>query len=166
MLILIGKSCAGKTTVLNKFYEAGYKCIEGSTIVREIQNEKGFKNILERCGNDIVARKIYKKCGKLDSNIVISGLRTIAEVEYLKQHYSVFIVALYISDKEAYRRSIYRNREQYDFFQDFYLNKICYDYSLGLADLYRRADLFIQVENMSVEEIYKIIVSSYKKIIT
>lgn len=163
MLILIGKSCAGKTTVLSKFYEAGYKCLEGSKIVREIQNEKGFKNILERCGDDIVARKIYKKCENCDLNIVISGLRTIAEVEYLKQYYSVLVVALYISDEEAYRRSIDRNREEYDSFQDFYLNKICYDYSLGLAELYRRADLFIQVENMSVEEVYKIIVSTYKK---
>lgn len=165
MLILIGKSCAGKTTVLSKFYEEGYKCLEGSKIVREIQNEKGFKNILERCGDDIVATKIYKEFKKYkncDMKIVISGLRTIAEVEYLKQYYSVFVVALYVSDEEAYRRSVYRNREQYDSFQDFYLNKICYDYSLGLAELYRRSDLFIQVENKPVEEIYKIIVSKYK----
>lgn len=105
MILLIGKSCAGKTTILNRLIKEGYLCYEGSEIVTNIQKEKGYKNILERCGNDIVARYIHEKYGDSASNAIISGLRTEAELCYLKRHYSVYVISLYISDKEAYRRN-------------------------------------------------------------
>lgn len=61
MLILIGKSCAEKTTILNRISKDGYLCFEGSELVCKIQKEKGYKNIFEKYGRDIVARYIHEK---------------------------------------------------------------------------------------------------------
>ena len=160
MIILIGKSCTGKTTILDKFRQDGYTCFEGSEIVRTIQKEKGYKNILDNEGKDIVGKYIHKMCKGVDTNVVVSGLRTEEEVDFLKNYYSLYIIALYISDEEAYRRNIKRARDHYDSFEKFYLDKICYDYSLGLAKLYIKNNLFIQEKEMTINEVYEMILQN------
>lgn len=162
MLLLIGKSCAGKTTILNRISKDGYLCFEGSELVRKIQKKKECKNIFKKYGRDIVARYIHEKYGESAINAIVSGLRTEEEIDYLKQYYPIYIVSLYISDKESYRRSLKRKREQFNSFEDFYLNKLCYDYSLGLASLYRRSNLFIQEETLTIDEIYMMVFSAYQ----
>lgn len=162
MFLLIGKSCTGKTTILNRLSKSGYMCFEGSEIVRKVQKEKKYQNIFEIYGKDIVVKYIHEKYGELANNAIVSGLRTEEEVHYLKQHYSIYIVSLYISDKESYIRNLKRQREQYNSFEDFYLNKLCYDYSLGLANLYRKSNLFIEEENLTINEVYEMIHLAYQ----
>ena len=99
-------------------------------------------------------------CKGVDTNVVVSGLRTEEEVDFLKNYYSLYIIALYISDEEAYRRNIKRARDHYDSFEKFYLDKICYDYSLGLAKLYIKNNLFIQEKEMTINEVYEMILQN------
>lgn len=147
ILIIIGKSCSGKT-ILRKIIENEYGIIgfEASHIVKEYIKNKNMSlnNLFTNYGKDFVAQHIIQH--STDKNYVISGFRTVEEIEYIKKYNKVLVITIYSSDRKCFQRSVDRNRnDTQNSFENFYLNKLCADYSLGLAESIRRySDYFIE----------------------
>ena len=91
----VGHTCAGKTTFGKYAQHAGLDFVEASGVMRMIAQSKGLsdsdsfslaKTTLEQFGPDVVARKIIQLYPNIDRGLVITGFRTIEELELLKKH--------------------------------------------------------------------------------
>lgn len=121
-LMVVGHTCAGKTTFGE--YAAHHHdllYIEASAILRIIEDKAGItdpapfiaaKNTLETFGTDVVARKILELYGgQLERGFVITGFRTIEEVEVIRTHFSdVRVVLVEASERTRFQRHIERVR--------------------------------------------------------
>ena len=124
VLIVVGHTCAGKTTFGERAQgEHQLKFIEASSVLRIVEREEGIAidnafiaaaKTLELFGPDIVARKIlelYKET--LGQGCVITGFRTIEEVEVIKKampHAQLVLVEA--SDRTRFQRHLERARAQ------------------------------------------------------
>ncbi|MFH1506525.1 MAG: AAA family ATPase [archaeon] len=139
ILILIGKPCSGKTTA-RKYLENKYafKSVEASDYVKKqmtLTKIESIESLFEKLGRDFVARNILDDV-QMDQNVLISGFRTLEEVNLLKEHYVCIVVGIHADDRTCFERSKIRLRiGRYHDFSSFYVERICRDYSLGLAEL-------------------------------
>jgi inosine/xanthosine triphosphate pyrophosphatase family protein/dephospho-CoA kinase len=122
ILLVIGKTCAGKTT----FGEIasgrhGLHWIEASSILRTFRSQYDeeqtsdfdfAKYVLEKLGPDAVARKILNLyANQLHEGAVITGVRTIQELEVMKAHApQAQVVSVEASERIRYRRHLARGR--------------------------------------------------------
>lgn len=122
VFIVVGKTCAGKTTfgeVASQKHALHW--IEASSVLRTFKSkyqeepETDFdfaKYVLETKGPDIVVRKILQLyADQLEEGVVITGFRTIQELEVMKTrapHAQVIFVEA--SERIRYRRHLARGR--------------------------------------------------------
>jgi len=120
LYLVIGKMCAGKTT-LGQYATShhSYRFIEASSILRMIAERDGItapnafylaKEVLERQGPDIVAREIV---GMYDPahDTVVTGFRTIEEVQYTRSHLpDCKVVFIDASERTRFERHLARGR--------------------------------------------------------
>jgi len=122
VLIIVGHTCAGKTTFGDRAHDVHeYLHIEASAVVRMLQHESDLDNsstfefakkLLDEKGPDVVALKILQIYGsKFDKGVVITGFRTIEELELIKSHFPQARV-LYIeaSERTRFQRLLLRAR--------------------------------------------------------
>lgn len=119
--MVVGYTCAGKTTFGDVATRAGFTFIEASSILRTFQVEGGStlspfefaQRVLEANGPDAVAHKIAQLCAREDGRgIVISGFRTLEEVQLIKRRYpNSKVVWIEASEKSRYARFIARSRD-------------------------------------------------------
>ncbi|MFZ0638206.1 MAG: non-canonical purine NTP pyrophosphatase [Candidatus Acidiferrales bacterium] len=121
-LMVLGHTCAGKTTFGERAsHSHNLLFIEASSILRVIEDKVGIydptpfvaaKNTLESYGPDVVARKILELYGdQLDEGFVITGFRTIEEVEVIRNHFPhVRVVLVEASERTRFQRLIERVR--------------------------------------------------------
>jgi len=122
-VLVVGRTCAGKTTFAE--YASGRHdvlYIEASAIVRSLKvaplttdDRDGYafaKRSLDELGHDVVGREIVRRYGdKLDGPFVISGLRDIDEIRYLKQAVPRTLVVLVdASERTRFERHLQRAR--------------------------------------------------------
>ncbi len=124
VLLVVGHTCAGKTTFGERAQGAHqHLFIEASSVLRMVEREGGIAaenaftaaaKTLESYGPDVVARKIlemYKE--KLAQGCVITGFRTMEEVEVLKKAIPrAKLVLIQASDRTRFERHIQRGRSQ------------------------------------------------------
>ena len=111
-----------------------------------------ISEIYEKYPKWIVAELIHKEYGDLLNNAVIVGLRTQDEVEYLKKHYEVKLIALTSSLHTCFVRSIDRpHREHYESEEVFYQKRILADEALGLQVVCAQAEELICNDGISKE---------------
>ena len=121
-LMVVGHTCAGKTT-LGEYAAHSHELlfIEASSILRIVQDKVGIsdpapfvaaKSTLESLGLDVVARKILELYGdQLAKGFVITGFRTIEEVEVIRNHFPhVRVVLVEASERTRFQRLIERVR--------------------------------------------------------
>jgi len=122
VLMIVGHTCAGKTTFGDRAHDLHELLhIEASAIVRMLQRDMGSegtstfafaKELLHEKGPDVIALKILQVySSKFDKGVVITGFRTIEELELLKSHISHAKV-LYIeaTERTRYQRLLERGR--------------------------------------------------------
>jgi inosine/xanthosine triphosphate pyrophosphatase family protein/dephospho-CoA kinase len=121
-LMVVGHTCAGKTTFGEYTgHKYGLRFVEASGILRLIQEKLGIhdpvpfvaaKQSLETHGPDVVARKILELYRhELDAGFVITGFRTIEEIELIRDHFpNVRVVFIEASEKTRFQRHIERVR--------------------------------------------------------
>jgi len=157
--IIVGKSCSGKTLMREYLEKKGFKGFEASSFVELAMNKYNLnlEDLYKKFGKDFVSKQILKqiKMGS-KSDIAISGLRTIEELNYFKKNTDVKVIGIYTSDKECFRRTIKRKREDFtnDFF-NFFSKKICSDYELGLSKIFGIVDIWIENDLDDIDKFYK-----------
>lgn len=164
-LIVIGRTCCGKTT-FGEYAQRQYTLpfIEASSIMKGLASEYAIqeprpfersKKVLETRGYDVVARIILQKHkNQLNNGFVISGFRTIEELEVMKTQVPGVKVILIDSDERMrYERYIRRRRDTYaTSFSEF----IALDEQQGMLGLLLRAGDFadIRIRNEASLEDY------------
>jgi inosine/xanthosine triphosphate pyrophosphatase family protein/dephospho-CoA kinase len=123
VFVVVGHTCAGKTT-FGDYASAkhGLRFMEASSIVRTFKS--GLDNgsldpfefaskVLEEKGPDAVAIRIVQLYSKeYQPGLVITGFRTIEEVEYIKKHFpQCKIVWIEASERTRYERCLARGRD-------------------------------------------------------
>lgn len=119
--LFVGRTCAGKTTAgeyLQRQY--GLRHIEASDELRSIDcpecaKLRGFhraKCVLERMGNDVVARRIHSLLeSELTNGFVITGFRTIEEMIFITERFpSLRVVLVGASERLRFGRFLERSR--------------------------------------------------------
>ncbi|RYG38595.1 MAG: xanthosine triphosphate pyrophosphatase [Burkholderiales bacterium] len=121
-VVVIGKTCAGKSTFGEYASDQGFKWIEASEVVRSLREqstdkkdstEEFAKALLSNSGHDIVARNVLRLL-ESDSNdpFVITGFRALEEIELLLREVpQVEIVLIESSERTRYERFVVRNRD-------------------------------------------------------
>jgi dephospho-CoA kinase len=169
-LIVIGRTCSGKTTVADYASRRyGFHFIEASSVMRAVGSsvaEDGIDTIeskeaiLEGAGRDIVARRIIDTLGKGPQGpFVISGFRAVEEVDTFRRVApGTRLILIKAGLATRFQRQLERGRndavasiavfEAYDREQDTFgllpvaeqLADICIVNEGSLADLYAQID--------------------------
>lgn len=118
--VVVGHTCAGKTTFGEYAQLAGLQFVEASGVLRMIAQSKGLsdsdafnlaKTTLDQFGPDVVARKIVQLYTNIDRGLVISGFRTIEELELFKKHVThAQVVLIEASERTRFQRHLERGR--------------------------------------------------------
>ena len=160
LIMVVGKSCAGKTTFGEyASNQHGRFHIEASRVMRDIADlmelsdhrpvDVVSKEVISRSGQDVVAREIVRRYAhRLDRGAVISGFRTLEEVEFIRTQYPLCrIVLVEASIRTRFARHLNRGRlkgiRSVDVFAEYERSQWSFGFFgriRGLADL--------RVENM------------------
>ena len=122
VLLIVGPTCAGKTTFgewAKEQHDATH--IEASAVLRMIRREQSEEDgdafafahaFLSQNGPDIIARKIVQVyAGKFDKGVVITGFRTIEELEYIRDLYPwAKVILVDASERTRFQRQLVRGR--------------------------------------------------------
>ena len=122
VLVVIGEKCAGKTTFGDFAIGDGHiPVFEASAVLRSFAESEGAsiqtgddaKSFLETYGQDIVARRIANLIGPdVEQLVIVQGLRTIEEIEFLSQQYpGLAIVQIVADERIRFERHIKRARD-------------------------------------------------------
>jgi len=120
VFVVVGHTCAGKTTFGEYAQNAGLNFVEASGVLRMIAQSEGLSDsdsfslaqtTLDQFGPDVVARKVVQLYPKIDRGLVITGFRTIEELEFFKKHVaSAQVVLIEASERTRYQRHLERGR--------------------------------------------------------
>lgn len=120
VIVVVGKTCAGKTTFGEKAQTRGdYQWLEASDVVRAFKaadsSEESMsvfaKRLLSEKGQDVVARKLLQLVETDHCPVVITGFRTLEEIELLKKEMPQSIVVLVeSSERTRFERYLKRAR--------------------------------------------------------
>jgi inosine/xanthosine triphosphate pyrophosphatase family protein/dephospho-CoA kinase len=122
VLVVVGKTCAGKTTLGERLSQVhGMKWVEASHVLRTFRTDyddsqcsdfEFAQKTLQEMGADIVARKILQLyCDDVQNGLVITGFRTIEELETLKARVPhAQIVVINASERSRFQRYLARGR--------------------------------------------------------
>lgn len=163
LFVVVGHTCAGKTTFGEYAQSIGLTFVEASSVLRMIAQSKGLaeadpfqlaRATLDELGSDVVARKIVQLYPRVDRGLVISGFRTIEELELIKKHIgNAQVVLIEASERTRYQRHLERGRyESVKSFEAFRAHDL-QQWSLGLL---RVAEDFadIKIVNEGTKEEY------------
>jgi inosine/xanthosine triphosphate pyrophosphatase family protein/dephospho-CoA kinase len=122
IFIVVGYTCAGKTTFGDyASTRHDFRFIEASSVLRTLKGNGHHEldpfsfaqNVLEANGPEAVAIKIIQLCSReKQRGLVISGFRTIEEVELMKQHYpDCKLIWVEATEKTRFARYLARARD-------------------------------------------------------
>lgn len=152
LVVVIGKTCTGKTSLRLELQKEGYFTIEASEYFQRSQekNALGF-NSQHLPLSIFTADEIIKECGEKLEHAVLTGLRTVEEYEYFCKYISmVYLIAISCDNKECYKRAKIRKREHIGSYEWFVAKKINSDNALGLDNLMLKADTVLKNQGISL----------------
>jgi inosine/xanthosine triphosphate pyrophosphatase family protein/dephospho-CoA kinase len=121
MLLVVGRTCAGKTTLGHRLsINHGLRHIEASGLVRMLREKEGSslapleyaQTLMARRGPAVVAEEVLRlHGGALDDGFVITGFRTIEELQMFKERFPrVRVVYVDANERLRYDRHLARGR--------------------------------------------------------
>lgn len=151
--VIVGKCCSGKTEAMRYFQKRGLGGVEASRYAAELKRESEVKTMDEvfaKYPMDTIARRI---CADLpNDSLVISGFRTVAELEYVRGMADSMTIAMKSSDHKRLER--WMNREGHGKTDEDFWTKTRSDDELGLSRLMCMADIPIENEG-DLEELHR-----------
>lgn len=151
---VIGNTCAGKTTLGDRASELDFLVLEASSVMRSLAADTGATSgspfemaarLLRERGQDVVARRVLQLIEQeQERNIIITGFRTIEEIEFLKAALpETVVVVVEASERTRFQRHLERGRtEGVTSIDDF--RKL--DSEQGLFGLLRVAEDFADIK--------------------
>lgn len=126
VILVVGPTCSGKTTFgVQVSSDLNCEFVDASSFIRRRRSDQDSQTqigdfadqVLEREGFDMVAREISRLFGSSDSPLVVTGLRTIEEIQHLRQVWpKLLLVSLHAPQRVRYQRFVERaSREELTF---------------------------------------------------
>ncbi len=168
---LVGFPGSGKTTVAKYLERKGFFSITLSdfikeeikknnlgTFTRELLQDQGNK-MRQRYGSHILAELAYKKIEQLrQKNIVVDGIRNVAEIRYLREKSHFTLVGVNADSKIRYQRLLKkRGRDFVGSFENFQKQEEREDHlgsqkiGLRVKDCFAQADYIVKNEQTLAE---------------
>lgn len=122
VFVVVGRTCAGKTTFADRAVASvDARFVEASSIVRMIRSECSdpepdpfiyAQKLMQERGYDVVANEVLRIYGtESERDVVISGFRTVQELETLRQHRpDAKVVLIEANDRIRFQRHLNRAR--------------------------------------------------------
>lgn len=176
--ILLGSTCAGKSTLAEYLAETyGYFHIEASDFMhQEFYRKHGTRSsvkigdfaqkILEE-NPVVIAHQVAEFCKNIKSKpMVISGFRTLQEIEYFKKHHTKSVQTLYVDTERGirYERCLHRRRSDVALTPEEFRKKDEQQYDMGIRILEQSVQDVIK-NNESFEIYYQQFEASYNSLI-
>lgn len=170
---LVGTSGAGKSTTAKYLKKQNFYYIELSTFLKKEAKKRGIKKITKKLlqdignefrstyGSSILAQKAYEKIKeKRMKKAVIDGIRSPAEVEYLKKIKGFYLLGISAKPRLRYDRVIASRGKNYIGSYVNFLNIEKRDSHLGnreaglrVKECLKKASFVIE-NNSSINELY------------
>ena len=167
---LTGMPGAGKSTVANSLKEKGFLVITMGDIVREEARQRNLEmtddnlgNLMLKLRNDLgtgaIAHLILKNVekeivnGDISGNIVIDGIRSIAEVEVLKTIGHVKILAIHAATITRFGHLKERARSDAPIIRDNFIIRDKRELTVGISEAIALADETLSNNNLTIEEL-------------
>lgn len=129
IFLVVGPTCAGETTFgVQASNDLGCDFVDASSLIRRRLDDRSkgqsigdlAAEILDREGYDMVAREIVKRYESYSRPLVVTGLRTIEEVEHLRRLWKQScVVSLRTPQRVRYERFVKRGSRDDLTFSEF-----------------------------------------------
>lgn len=170
ILIVIGKDCVGKT-YFRKYVEQHQYIItyEASDYINEAKKQYNIdstRRILDIFGKDYAAKRIcelIEQKAQLKDNIVISGFRTLSEIDFMIDKVgkeNVKIVEVITNNLFCYIRNITRNRTDRQISFTKFNKRQKEDAELGIYEI-RKNYRITRIENNSTRKKFENLIDKY-----
>ncbi|MGQ3411416.1 AAA family ATPase [Natrinema sp. LN54] len=175
ILCIVGPTCAGKTTS-SKYISSNkdIEYVEASDYVRQYfsdmddreksrdrsNEEEGLTELVsdkfEERGKAFFAKMVWEDIRDVNSDqILISGFRTVEEVEYIRSvNSSVICVGIHSDSRTRYQRYLEREEESKKTYKEF-IQKDFIEYEFGIAGLLSSKCDFIIMNDGPMEHLYE-----------
>jgi|SRR6188472_1699978 dephospho-CoA kinase len=170
IICLTGMPGAGKSTVANSLKEKGFLVITMGDIVREEARQRNLEmtddnlgNLMLKLRNDLgpgaIAHLILKNVekeivnGDISGNIVIDGIRSIAEVEVLKTIGHVKLLAIHAATITRFGHLKERARSDAPIIRDNFIIRDKRELTVGISEAIALADETLSNNNLTIEEL-------------
>lgn len=123
LILITGMTGSGKTTLAGLFEGYGYRVLTMGDVIRDLAKERGLdptpsnigvlaEEIRQKGGVAAVAEICVEKLRKMDdNNMVVDGIRSMAEVEVFRDVYDAVLVAVHASPRTRHCRIKVRKRK-------------------------------------------------------
>lgn len=160
LIVIVGYACTGKTTLREALEQRGVLAVEASAFMIPLKQSclgNTAQEVYEQYPKWTVSKLIEDTYGDLLDHAVLVGLRTVEELDYLKERHQVKLISLRSSLHTCYIRNNNRpHREHFSTEEEFYQKRILSDEALGLSALCAQAEEVILndeiAENAYLEE--------------
>lgn len=154
LVIIIGVSCTGKTSINKMFKEMGYHTIEASSYYKSIKAQHTSKQTTYSLTlGALTALDIIEKNYQFLEHSILTGIRSVDEYHILKENIFRTVLVVIKSDYlDCYNRAKQRNREEIGSFESFLTEIIYPDLEYGIKDLMNMADITILNRDISLAD--------------
>lgn len=172
IVCLTGMPGAGKSTVASVLEDNGFLRLSMGDIIREEAKRKNLEptdqnmgkimlKMRQEMGQAAIAKSMLYKLKSIRSceYIVIDGIRSIAEVEILREAGIVKVIAIHASSNKRYFFITKREREDAPTDFNTFQTRDKREMSVGISDAIALADESISNNNITKEELQKIALS-------
>jgi dephospho-CoA kinase len=163
---LTGMPGAGKTTVASFLKEKGFETVTMGDAVREEAKRQSLEptdanlgklmiKLREDLGQGAVAHLVLQKLARdgKTGHVVIDGLRSIPEVEVLKQAGYVKLLAIHASQDRRHRHLVHRGRSDAPVSNDDFAGRDKRELSVGISEAIALADETISNNELTLDQL-------------
>ena len=163
IILLTGKKAGGKSIFANICRNLKIPVFEMSDIIFDlmriqkvkidsISTGKFAENLRDKEGKEVVAKKVFEKTKTIKNNLIlISGLRSIEELNYFKKYANSILINVDADDKIRFERIQKRGRKSDPVNYNMFLVREISENKLGINKLLPQADVIIK-NNKGMEE--------------
>ncbi len=170
IVCITGMPGAGKSTIAASLKEKGFSVIAMGDIIREEAAQQkvdptdtNLGNLMLKLRNDLgpgaIAHLILRKIDKQHNNnggmdnIVIDGIRGIAEVEILKSAGCVKLLAIHASTYKRFRHLKQRGRSDDPYVIEEFANRDKRELTVGISEAIALADETLSNNDLTVDQL-------------
>jgi dephospho-CoA kinase len=163
---LTGMPGAGKSTVASFLKEKGFATVTMGDAVREEAKRQGLEptdanlgklmiKLRQDLGQGAVAHLVLQKLARdgNDGNVVIDGIRSIPEVQVLRQAGHVKLLAIHASQDTRFRHLVDRGRSDAPASSDEFAGRDKRELSVGISEAIALADETISNNDLTLDQL-------------